>query len=284
MSDTTFVRRLEVDSDARTLFDWHARPGAFERLAPPWERVTLEGSAARLVPSERQTVRFSLGPLRLRWRSEITAVEDGERFEDVQLSGPFAKWVHSHSMQPLGDGRSVLEDRVEYRLPLGVLGRALGGRFARQSLERLFSYRHRVTAGRPRPARGGGRRRSARRARDRLVRSRRTCAHAVPDDGRPPSASPGATRAALRGRVPLGPRGGRARPARVRRSRRGRAPRRRERRRPALELDAEGAHPREPGSRARARSRTRSGRRRPSRGCSSRRRRSATTAIAATSS
>jgi uncharacterized protein (TIGR01777 family) len=114
----------------------------------------------------------SLGPLRIPWRSEITAVEDGRSFLDVQLAGPFAEWEHTHAMQPAsgartkgvdapssGDGGhasrsahgagrasgSVLEDRIRYRLPLGPLGAVFGGPFARRKLERMFTYRHAVT-------------------------------------------------------------------------------------------------------------------------------------------
>jgi uncharacterized protein (TIGR01777 family) len=39
----------------------------------------------------------------------------------------------------------VLEDRIEYVLPLGGAGALIGGRFVRTMLERLFAYRHRIT-------------------------------------------------------------------------------------------------------------------------------------------
>jgi ligand-binding SRPBCC domain-containing protein len=34
---------------------------------------------------------------------------------------------------------------VEYRPPLGQIGRTLGGRLIRSKLERMFTYRHDVT-------------------------------------------------------------------------------------------------------------------------------------------
>ena len=34
-----------VEATAREVFDWHARPGAFERLVPPWMDVRLEQMA-----------------------------------------------------------------------------------------------------------------------------------------------------------------------------------------------------------------------------------------------
>jgi uncharacterized protein (TIGR01777 family) len=41
----------------------------------------------------------------------------------------------------------MLVDDVRYALPLGPLGRLFGGRATRRKLERMFAYRHRVTAG-----------------------------------------------------------------------------------------------------------------------------------------
>ncbi|MFN0007883.1 MAG: TIGR01777 family oxidoreductase [Planctomycetota bacterium] len=142
-----FHRSLELEADAETVFRWHCRAGAFERLVPPWEEVRLDGPAAPIEEGARQTVTFPLGPLRARWSSEITSVTPGTGFRDVQLSGPFASWEHAHSMRPAAGGRSsVLEDSVRYELPLGRLGSFAAGRFVRRKLDRMFAYRHRVTA------------------------------------------------------------------------------------------------------------------------------------------
>ncbi len=142
-----FQRSLELDVDAEAVFRWHCRAGAFERLVPPWEDVRLDGPAAPIEKGARQTVTFPLGPLRRKWSSEITSVTPGSGFQDVQLLGPFAAWEHAHSMRPAAAGHgSVLEDRVLYELPLGRLGSLVAGRFVRRKLERMFAYRHRVTA------------------------------------------------------------------------------------------------------------------------------------------
>jgi len=146
MKPLEYLRQLPLPTSAASVFRWHRRPGAFQRLTPPWERVTLDGPAAPLVPGARQEMVLQLGPLRLRWRAEITEVEEDRFFRDIQLSGPFASWEHTHSMlSGSGPEDSVLEDRVHYRLPLGPLGAVFGGGFARRKLERLFDYRHRIT-------------------------------------------------------------------------------------------------------------------------------------------
>lgn len=132
--------------DAERLFAWHAEPGAFTRLVPPWERVELVRDAAALRDGERVIFRLGIRPLRLTWEARLEDVVSGQGFRDVQLRGPFARWEHTHRMVPDGPGRSLLHDRVEYALPCGALGRLLAGRLVRRRLARTFAYRHRVTA------------------------------------------------------------------------------------------------------------------------------------------
>ena len=139
-----FQKSSEMPVSAEQLFDWHCRPGAFERLTPPWESVDListdgvaDGSLARL--------RMKVGPVHRTWVARHSDIEPGRQFVDTQISGPFSKWVHTHSMQPNSAGASLLTDYVEYSPPLGFFGRLVAGRFVRRQLERTFAYRHEVT-------------------------------------------------------------------------------------------------------------------------------------------
>lgn len=126
---------------------WHRRPGALERLRPPWERVELVSSGEDVEPGTRRVLRVGRFPFRSRWVAEHRPLEEGRGFRDVQVEGPFARWEHEHRFEADGPEASVLEDRVEYALPLGPLGRAVAGRWVRRRLERTFAYRHRTVAG-----------------------------------------------------------------------------------------------------------------------------------------
>ena len=48
-------------------------------------------------------------------------------------------------MLPDGENACRLQDRIEYALPFGILGRLLGAKLVRRKLERVFEYRHRLT-------------------------------------------------------------------------------------------------------------------------------------------
>jgi hypothetical protein len=69
-------------------------------------------------------------------------VEPGVGFTDEQVEGPFHSFVHRHRCEPIDETRCVLKEDVEYRLPLGGLGRFLGGGAVERRLERMFAYRH----------------------------------------------------------------------------------------------------------------------------------------------
>jgi ligand-binding SRPBCC domain-containing protein len=67
-------------------------------------------------------------------------------FRDVMVSGPFRLWEHTHRFEPESESSSWLEDRVDFELPLGWIGRWLGDGYTRRRLQRMFAWRHKVTA------------------------------------------------------------------------------------------------------------------------------------------
>ncbi|HSP97527.1 MAG TPA: TIGR01777 family oxidoreductase [Candidatus Dormibacteraeota bacterium] len=131
---------------AAAVFRWHERPGAFERLTPPWERVRVVERQGGIEDGGRLVLRMGAGPLAMRWVAEHRDYIAGEQFRDVQAAGPFAHWAHTHRVEPDGAAACWLEDRVEYALPLGGLGALVGGGYTRRKLARMFRYRHRLTA------------------------------------------------------------------------------------------------------------------------------------------
>jgi uncharacterized protein (TIGR01777 family) len=140
----TFERRSLMPAPADEVFAWHARPGAFERLNPPYAPVEVEERTGGLEVGARTVIRLPIGPVKQRWVAEHTAYEAGRMFRDEQTSGPFAKWIHTHRCEPKDAHQSELIDSVEYELPLGGLGSLFGGPFTSHTLERMFTFRHAV--------------------------------------------------------------------------------------------------------------------------------------------
>jgi len=141
-----FIARSHIQASAEDLFQWHAEPGALERLTPPWQPVEVEECAPGIRAGDRGVLRVRVGPFRVRWVIEHRDYIQDRQFRDVQISGPFRRWEHTHRFTPDGPGACTLEDSIDYELPLGRLGNFLGGWFVRRKLEKVFDYRHRVTA------------------------------------------------------------------------------------------------------------------------------------------
>jgi uncharacterized protein (TIGR01777 family) len=145
-SRTTLRFVVELPCSAEMAFAWHARRGALERLTPPWQKLKVLRAADGVQPGTRVELRVKLGPVWRRWVAEHRDYVAGLQFRDVQVSGPFALFEHTHRITPEGAASCRLEDTLQYAPPGGWLGRVLAGRFIERELSRAFAYRHRITA------------------------------------------------------------------------------------------------------------------------------------------
>ena len=126
-------------------FAWHMRPGALERLLPPWEHVRVVAREGGIADGGTVTVRAGVGPLRVPWTVRHTACEEGVLFRDEQVRGPFGRWAHTHRFSPDGERGCVIEDEIDWSPPLGV-DAALFVRRIERVFERSFAFRHRRLA------------------------------------------------------------------------------------------------------------------------------------------
>jgi uncharacterized protein len=134
-----------MPASVQALFEWHAQPGAFERLNPPFDPVEILSRSGGLEVGSKTEVRVSVGPVDLRWTAVHTAYEPPAFFVDEQQGGPFAYWRHTHRFLPVDENQSILEDDIQYALPMGAAGALVAGRFTEQKLEAAFRYRHALT-------------------------------------------------------------------------------------------------------------------------------------------
>ena len=115
-----YEKHSAIDVDPHLLFAWHTRPGAFERLVPPWEHLRVLSRYGGIADGGRLRMQITRGPFTIRWEALHRGFVEGVQFQDVQVAGPFKSWVHTHRVEATGDGRALLIDRVEYALPLRV--------------------------------------------------------------------------------------------------------------------------------------------------------------------
>lgn len=137
-----FRHRSHYPFSPEDVFAWHMRPGAFERLAPPWIGVRVLEREGGVQDEGRVVLGIRQGPAEVKWEIRHLDFEEGRLFRDEQVSGPFEKWVHSHRFIPADDGGCFLEDEIEWTPPLGSAGRLFAEGFIDRELERIFSFRH----------------------------------------------------------------------------------------------------------------------------------------------
>ncbi len=140
-----YVKESRIAAPPEDVFRFHESPGALQQLTPPWESVEVVESDGSLKPGSRVVIKTRQGLISVRWVAVHTEYDPPHMFADRQESGPFAFWYHRHRFLDDGEGGTLLRDEVEYRPPLGFLGRWFAGWFIRRKLERMFAHRHEVT-------------------------------------------------------------------------------------------------------------------------------------------
>jgi uncharacterized protein (TIGR01777 family) len=113
-----------VDHPIETVFAWHERPGAFARLAPPWQYARLVEEAPSLVDG-KAVIRLPGG---LRWVAQHRDYDPPHRFVDDLVSLPLP-WHHVHEFASEGPARTRVTDTVTTPVPAPLL-------------RRMFVYRH----------------------------------------------------------------------------------------------------------------------------------------------
>ncbi len=146
MKREIFIARSRFHATSDQVFDWHERPGAFERLSPPWVNVKCVERSGGIQDGSRVVLLLEKGPVRMPWVLAHKDYVKGKRFVDYQIAGPFDYWQQNHELEDDGPGHCYLTDRVEYSLPMGLAGRIAASAFIRSELSRLFRYRHALTA------------------------------------------------------------------------------------------------------------------------------------------
>lgn len=130
-----FVHTAVVQAPLAEVFAWHTRPGAFTRLAPPWQPVRVAAEARSL----RDGHAVLAMPGGLRWVAEHVpqAYDPPHQFVDELVSWPLRQvvsWRHTHEFTDADETSTRITDRIDTRVPAAML-------------RSMFTYRHRQLVG-----------------------------------------------------------------------------------------------------------------------------------------
>ncbi len=139
-----FVKQSRIAASAERVFEWHEQPEALTKLIPPGTPARVVEHTGGIRDGARVVIEMGYRPFTIRWVALHQNYIAGRQFQDVQVSGPMKFWRHTHLFIADGDG-CILRDHVEFELPMPPLGE-IAWPMVRSKLEKMFEYRHRVTA------------------------------------------------------------------------------------------------------------------------------------------
>jgi len=138
----TLERTQEVAAPLEEVWDFFSSPENLARITPPWLGFRVISGGGRKI-YEGMLIKYKVSPLLgipVTWVTEITEVEELNRFVDVQRTGPYSLWRHEHIFKERG-GAVELSDIVSYALPLGPIGRMIHALDTKKRLNRIFEFR-----------------------------------------------------------------------------------------------------------------------------------------------
>lgn len=138
----TFKRKQHIPISLDEAWRFLSSPKNLKELTPDYMGFDILSGADKPMFAG-QIIQYSVTPIlgiKTKWVSEITQVEHKKYFVDIQLYGPYALWHHKHFLKQI-DGGVEFEDIIDYKVPLGILGRLVHPFLVKPKLEEIFAYR-----------------------------------------------------------------------------------------------------------------------------------------------
>ena len=133
-----------IDAPVSVVFAFHERPDAFEKLAPPGQKIQILHRKGGLETGARIEFLTRVGPIPVRWLALHVEYEKDRFFLDEQIRGPFKKWYHRHEFEEERGG-TRLTDSIRFSLPGGWPADLLFSPVVKYKLRGMFRNRHEVT-------------------------------------------------------------------------------------------------------------------------------------------
>lgn len=140
-----YTSRQELAISMEQAWTFLSDPKNLKRITPDYMGFDIiSGAERKMFPG--QIIQYRLTPILgipFRWVTEITHVQEGKFFVDEQRFGPYTFWHHKHFIKKTENG-VVMEDIVDYKLPLGPLGWLAHVLFVRAKVKQIFDYREKA--------------------------------------------------------------------------------------------------------------------------------------------
>lgn len=142
----TLEASQELNIPLEKAWDYFSSPENLSNITPPQmgfhitSKVDKKAHQGQII-----TYKVSLIPfIKTNWVTEITAVKEQEFFIDEQRFGPYSMWHHEHFFESLPNGKTLMKDKISYKIPFGFLGAIAQPLFVKKQLQTIFEYREKV--------------------------------------------------------------------------------------------------------------------------------------------
>ncbi len=138
----TLHKKQKLPVSVKTAWDFLSNPKNLKTIMPSNLGFEIISGADRPMFAG-QLIQYNVTPifgLKTKWITEITHSEHLKYFVDVQLYGPYSLWHHKHFINEI-EGGVEMEDIVDYKVPLGILGQLAHPLLVKPKLEEIFNYR-----------------------------------------------------------------------------------------------------------------------------------------------
>ena len=140
----TIEQEQIIEKKLEEIFPFFTKPENLSLLTPSWLKFTIKNKSAEDMGENAEftyTIKYHNIPMF--WKTRITKYESPHVFVDEQLSGPYKKWIHTHTFEARGNS-TVIYDKVEYDLYGWFLKSIVHKLFVEKSVKKIFGYRKTV--------------------------------------------------------------------------------------------------------------------------------------------
>jgi len=138
----TFHRKQKLPISVEKAWEFLSNPANLKTITPQYMSFDiLSGNEKPMYAG--QIIQYIVTPIlgiKTKWVTEITHVKKNEYFVDEQRFGPYALWHHKHFINEI-EGGVEMEDIIDYKIPMGLLGQLAHPILVKPKLEEIFAYR-----------------------------------------------------------------------------------------------------------------------------------------------
>ena len=138
----TFHRKQKLPISVEKAWEFLSNPANLKTITPEYMSFDILSGNEKPMHAG-QIIQYIVTPIlgiKTKWVTEITHVKKNEYFVDEQRFGPYALWHHKHFINEI-EGGVEMEDIIDYKIPMGLLGQLAHPILVKPKLEEIFAYR-----------------------------------------------------------------------------------------------------------------------------------------------